>query len=101
MSFLTTVFQVVFLVDRVPSFQPLLILNHLRWFRNQTVARLGVVDDPGYITFSRLGWIQISGVSPFSTLFNDPTNNETLLRCLRDDAIDEFLHGMETAIQSY
>lgn len=82
----------MFLVDKVPDYYRLFILDERRWFPHQTVARLGMVDSPGYITFPRLGWTHLTAVLPLWTLFCDDTNRGMLLQCLKQDAVDDFLY---------
>lgn len=83
---------VLFLIDHVPDFRHHFVLDHLKWFPNQPVARIGMVDSPGYIAYPRLGWTDVVAVLPLFTAFQDATNREVLLRCLKDNAIDEFLY---------
>lgn len=82
----------MFLIDNVPDFQKLFSLEYLCWFPNQTIMRLGMVDGPGHITIPRLGWTDKTAVFPIWVFFNDQTSRDVLLRCLRDDRMDEFLY---------
>lgn len=76
----------------MPDYQPEFVLEPPTWFPNQTVVRLATLSCPGHITIPQLGHTRLTAVLPFWNLFNDTTDRQILLRCLKDNDIDEFLY---------
>ena len=80
------------LVDTASDLRQLFTLDSDAEFPNQTVIRIAYVDWPGYVSFARLRPSHETAVLPLWNLMGDEHTRKSLLACLHNHGIDDFLY---------